>query len=191
MADLLDWTTNPSNTNLSEIANAALGPYVNRDAALYHCPADRALSSAQLAENWPNRARSYSMNAAVGNAGSISSGGYNTNNPGYVQFFKSTSIPRPANIFVFIEENADTIYDGYFVNRIDYAYKEWQRLPASYHNAAAALSFADGHAEFHQWLNHTTMQQIIPSPIPLPIELARGAEMDFDWLASHMTVESE
>jgi hypothetical protein len=34
------------------------------------------------------------------------------------------------------------------------------------------------------------MQQIVASPIPLPIELTPGAAVDFDWIASHMTVEA-
>ena len=173
------------------MTEAALGPYVNRTTLIYRCPADRTLNSSQAAEGWPWRARSYSMNAAVGNAGAISLSGVNTNNPGYVQFFKIASVPHPANIFVFIEEHPDTINDGYFVNRLDYDYKEWLRLPASYHNGSAALSFADGHTELHHWLSSSTMHAIIPSPIELPVEIPWGDEADFNWLGDRMTVETQ
>ena len=58
------------------------------------------------------------MNASVGDAGEISQYGVNTNNPDYVQFFRLTSMPAPARIFVFLDEHPDSISDGYFVNRV-------------------------------------------------------------------------
>ena len=48
------------------------------------------------------------MNAMVGDAGDFSTNGFNINNPGYVQFFKITQIPQPAEIFVFLDEHPDT-----------------------------------------------------------------------------------
>jgi hypothetical protein len=90
------------------------------------------VSALQSAAGWSSRARSYSMNASVGDAGELTSSGVNTNNPGYVQFFKLTSMPVPARIFVFLDEHPDSISDGYFVNRS--YYPEWIRLPASWHN---------------------------------------------------------
>ena len=125
--------------------------------AVYHCPADYVLSQVQAAARWKYRVRSYSMNASVGDAGSVSASGYNINNPGYVQFFKLTAISRPSDIFVFLDEHPDSISDGYFVNQVNdpayaTAYRQaapnsWLRLPASYHNGATSFSFADGHAE--------------------------------------------
>jgi prepilin-type N-terminal cleavage/methylation domain-containing protein len=190
VADLLDWSTNSDNTNTAELTAAALGPYVNRSILVYHCPSDRILTHDQAAAGWPYRARTYSMNASVGNAGTISDSGVNSNNPGYVQFFKASSIPRPSNIFVFIEEHPNTIYDGYFVNRIDYHYKEWLRLPASYHNNSSALSFADGHGEFHRWLCPSTRPSTAPNTVSIPVEVPADQPQDFNWLADHMTVEN-
>jgi prepilin-type N-terminal cleavage/methylation domain-containing protein/prepilin-type processing-associated H-X9-DG protein len=190
VADLLDWSLSADNTNTAELTEAALGAYVNRSILLYHCPADRILSSKQAAAGWPQRARSYSMNASVGNAGAISESGVNTNNPGYAQFFKMASIPHPSSIFVFIEEHPNSIYDGYFVNRIDYFYKEWLRLPASYHNGAAALSYADGHTEFHRWQCASTRPSLVPNAVAFPIPIQDDEAADFNWLADHMTVES-
>ena len=101
------------------------------------------------------------MNASVGDAGSLSTPGYNVNNPGYVQFLKLTTITRPSDIFVFLDEHPDSITDGNFLNIVNattssspysslaYAEDEWTRLPASYHNGAGSFSFADGHAEVH------------------------------------------
>ena len=87
--------------------------------------------------------------------GIVSAGGVNTNNPNYTQFFKTTQIPHPAEIFVFLDEHPDSIDDGYFLNKDaevtygDHSYSgsfEWHDLPASYHNNSAAFSFADGHS---------------------------------------------
>lgn len=52
--------------------------------------------------------------------------------------------------FTFIDEHPDSINNGYFLNRIDQL--EWIDLPASYHDGAATVTFADGHIETHRWL---------------------------------------
>jgi prepilin-type processing-associated H-X9-DG protein len=162
---------------------------VAQSALIYHCPSDTALSTIQRSAGWLNRARSYSMNASIGDAGEITQGGVNTNNPDYVQFFKLSSVPQAGQIFVFIEEHPDTIYDGYFLNR---AYsREWIRLPASSHNGSAAISFADGHAELHHWQDAST--KIPPEPdaaTPLVFtNLPAGQRDDFNWVIGHMTVK--
>ncbi len=79
--DVLDWETTPDNTNTALLTDAALGPYVARSSAIYHCPSDTVLSTVQHSAGWPRRARSYSMNASVGDAGEITQSGVNTNNP--------------------------------------------------------------------------------------------------------------
>src|ERR1039457_3193932 len=147
--NVLDWSLRSDNTNTATLTAGGLGPFVGRTAAVYRCPADNVLSAAQQNAGWTGRVRSYSMNAMVGDAGIFSQSGNNINNPDYVQFFKITSIPRAANIFVFLDEHPDTISDGYFLNKVYYA--EWQRLPASYHDGATSFAFADGHSEPHRW----------------------------------------
>ena len=191
VADRMDWSTNSDNTNLFELTGATLGPYVNGSTVIYRCPADHNLSAKQQGLGWSWRARSYSMNASIGNAGAITVSGVNTNNPAYVQFFKSTSIPKPSRIFVFIEEHPATISDGYFINRLVYHSQEWTRLPASYHNEGAELSFADGHAEYHRWQSASTFQTTVPNAAQIPVVLSYYDLADFNWLANRMTFESE
>jgi prepilin-type processing-associated H-X9-DG protein len=125
------------------------------------------------------------MNASVGDAGEISSSGVNTNNPGYVQFFKLTSIPVPARIFVFLDEHPDSISDGYFVNRS--YYPEWIRLPASWHNGGAAFSYADGHTEPYVWKCASTKPPSVPDAANLPIDVSEDPR-DFNWVIAHMSV---
>ena len=184
-AGVLDWELTTDNTNDADLTQAALGPYVAQVATVYHCPADKALSGLQRAAGWSMRARSYSMNASVGDAGELTISGVNSNNPSYAQFFKLTSIPAPARIFVFLDEHPDSISDGYFVNR-GY-YPEWDRLPASWHNGAATFSFGDGHTEIHSWKCPSTMPPSVPDAASLPIDVSDDPR-DFIWVIMHMSV---
>jgi prepilin-type processing-associated H-X9-DG protein len=133
------------------------------------------------------------MNAMVGDAGELSSTGVNTNNPYYVQFFKLTTIPRPARIFVFLDEHPDSINDGYFLNKVyrDKKEKEWVDLPASYHNGAAAFSFADGHSEIQRWAYARTKQPAKPDAAALPLDVPSEEASDFDWVVAHMSLSRQ
>lgn len=71
-------------------------------------------------------------------------------NPEWTQFLKAGQVPWPANFFTFLEEHPDTINDGYFMNVWNDL--KWGNLPASYHNGAANIAWADGHIERHRWL---------------------------------------
>jgi prepilin-type N-terminal cleavage/methylation domain-containing protein/prepilin-type processing-associated H-X9-DG protein len=186
--DVLDWETTPDNTNTALLTDAALGPYVARSYAIYRCPSDTVLSAIQQSAGWHNRVRSYSMNASVGNAGEITRSGVNTNNPDYVQFFKLSSVPAAGQIFVFTEEHPDTISDGYFINRA-YA-SEWIRLPASYHNGSANISFVDGHAELHHWQDAGTLAPNDPDGAASFVftNIPPGQWGDFGWVIVHMSV---
>jgi prepilin-type N-terminal cleavage/methylation domain-containing protein/prepilin-type processing-associated H-X9-DG protein len=170
-----DWVDGDDNTNLVYLADSKLGPYASRATKIYKCPADRepALNG--------QRIRTMSMNAQVGNSGEIT----NRFNPAYLQFFKTTEIPNPAGIFVFLDEHCDTLNDGFFVNRLDdYV---WGNLPGSYHNGAVNLSFADGHLESHRWVVPKTVQ-------PARKNVVRGNPIsatpatDFDWLKARTSV---
>ena len=70
----------------------------------------------------------------------------------YKLFRKQTAIssPDPVMAWVFIDEHADSINDGFFRVPMNQT-TSWQDLPASYHGASGALSFADGHAEIKKW----------------------------------------
>jgi prepilin-type N-terminal cleavage/methylation domain-containing protein/prepilin-type processing-associated H-X9-DG protein len=184
-AGVLDWELSPDNTNLANLTQAALGSYVAQVSTIYRCPSDSALSALQSAAGWNSRARSYSMNASVGDAGELTSSGVNTNNPNYAQFFRLTSVPVPSRIFVFLDEHPDSISDGYFVNHS--YYPEWIRLPASWHNGGATFSFADGHTETHLWQCASTTPRPAPDAAGLPIDVSNNP-LDFNWVIAHMSV---
>jgi len=182
---IMDWEPDHTdNTNTVLLTEGGIGPYTGRAAKLYHCPADRYVSDLQAQQGWSSRVRSISMNAMLGDAGRFTLSGGNTNNPLYRQYFKISQVPQPSQIFVFIEEHANTISDGYFINNgTSYT---WRRLPASYHQGAANLSFADGHAEKHKWLDAGTIQPVLPGQTYFPIFVPGSP--DFQWLRSRTSV---
>ncbi len=192
---IMDWSLSEDNTNTAMLTEASLGAYANKAVKIYRCPSDNVLSLKQREAGWSARVRSYSMNAMVGDAGELSATGVNTNNPYYVQFFKLSAIPRPARIFVFLDEHPDSINDGYYLNKVrreaGELVREWVDLPASYHNGAAAFSFADGHSQIQRWAHALTKQPAKPDAAALPFDVPGEAASDFDWVVAHMSLSRQ
>jgi prepilin-type N-terminal cleavage/methylation domain-containing protein/prepilin-type processing-associated H-X9-DG protein len=183
----LTWGLETDNTNTATLTEAGLGSYTSKNALIYRCPADFMLSQEQRKAGWSHRVRTYSMNAMVGDAGGISAKGKNDNNPGYVQFFRITDIPRPSDIFVFVEEHPDSIDDGYFLNI--YYKNQWNDLPASSHGGAAAFAFADGHAQLHRWASSSTRQPLQPDAIEFPLVLSANDTADLNWVMERTSIK--
>ncbi len=185
--NIMSWELDADNTNTAFIAKSPLGPSLGHSLAVFRCPADRVLSQVQRRAGWSGRVRSVSMNAMVGDAGPNVFNGSNILNPGYRQFLRLAEIPRPERTFVIVDEHPDSIGDGYFYNSADD--QEWVHLPASYHNGAASLSFADGHAEGHRWQSSQTKPPPQPDATSLPMPVAPGDAADFAWLMDRTSVE--
>lgn len=172
--NLEDWLVSDGNTNLATLTGGKLAPYLSEATAVFKCPSDHS-----VADNGP-RIRSYAMNSLVGDPGELT----NRFNPQLVQFFRMDDFRDPASIYVFLEEHPDTINDGFFMNR--WNEPRWGNLPASYHNGAANLTFADGHGESHRWVLADTRRP--------PIRGGAGGTFpaapttDFDWLKEHSSV---
>ncbi|MBL9135645.1 MAG: type II secretion system protein [Verrucomicrobiales bacterium] len=174
----------PANTNWLVLMQSQLGKYSSAP-GIYKCPADRSLSKGKSGSP---RVRSISMNAYVGTRFNGSSG--SENRPytgGYRQFLKMNDISSPAKTWVTIDEREDSINDGWFA--VDMNSYDPQRssghiivdYPASYHNRAGGLSFADGHAEIRKWVDGRTAPvlkfgQLLPLGQPSP------NNKDVDWL---------
>lgn len=169
-----DWLASDDNTNTFYLTDSKLGPYANRSTAVYKCPTDR-----ELAPNGP-RIRSMSMNSLVGDPGELT----NRFNPTYVQFFRKDELLKPATIFLFLDEHADTLNDGFFVNVLD-EYM-WGNLPGSYHNGGANFSFTDGHVEAHKWVVPSTIRPVQHARINL---FPASPSTDFDWLKARASVK--
>ena len=75
----------------------------------------------------------------------------------YRQWLKLAEVFRPASYWVTIDEHPDSINDGYFLNDPSgTGAGHWGDFPASYHNGACGISFADGHSVIHKWASSTT-----------------------------------
>jgi prepilin-type processing-associated H-X9-DG protein/prepilin-type N-terminal cleavage/methylation domain-containing protein len=180
--NVMDWELSPGNTNLDFVAQSILAPYARYAARIFHCPADHALSAVQKQAGWTGRVRSVSMNAMVGNPGSLLQSGINVSNPGYQQFLKEVDFRDPSQIFVFLDEHPDSIDDGYFLDTPGTL--SWVDLPASYHNGGGNFSFADGHTEIHRWQSAGTIQPAQPD-VGLAIPVNPNDRADFDWVINH------
>ncbi|MFN0068272.1 MAG: type II secretion system protein [Limisphaerales bacterium] len=139
--NVLNWEDAEDNTNTVYLTHALLGPFVGRSVAVFKCPSDKSLSLVGP------RVRSYSLNSLVGDPGELT----NRFNPSLVQFFKEAELTAPAATFTFLDEHPDSLNDGFFMNRLEEP-PRWGNLPASYHNGAGNLAFADGHAETRRWV---------------------------------------
>src|ERR1043166_4206750 len=160
------------NTNAALVTSGQLAPYLGSSIAIFKCPSDKS-----IAQNGP-RLRSYSMNSLVGDPGELT----NRFNPQLEQFFRLDDIPNPSHIYVFLDENPDTINDGFFMNRWeDYI---WGNLPGCDHDDGANLSFADGHIETHRWALAETRRKLGTTSGTFPAT----SPIDFDWLKERSSV---
>jgi prepilin-type N-terminal cleavage/methylation domain-containing protein/prepilin-type processing-associated H-X9-DG protein len=131
-----------ASADLVDIRSGCIFPYTPNP-GVYRCPADRSTLFGASAP----RTRSYSMDSYLNGGLDVRIyGGYL---PGIVM--KDTDLnPNPSGIFVFLDENEDTIEDGVFLLYRDPA-DFWQNGPSHRHKRGANLSFADGHCERWQW----------------------------------------
>ena len=150
------------NTNIALVANGKLATYTAAAVNAYKCPADNFLSAEQRAAGFTQRVRSLSMNAFMGaftpDRSDVTYQGRNTLSPDYRQFMKQSDIPSPAGIYVMLDEHPDSINDGYYL--LTTSGGTWGDLPASYHNGAGGLSFADGHSEIKKWRSPSTIKAV-------------------------------
>lgn len=184
----LGWLDNAvyrnDNTNTIMLMNAQLGKFTSTP-GVYKCPADMSKSRGR---SGPPRVRSISMNAYVGSRASL--GNNNPDRPysgGYKQFLKLTDMPSPSKTWVIIDEREDSINDGWFAVNMD-SYDPHRPTahvivdyPATYHNRAGGLSFADGHAEIRKWVDPRTAPVLRPGQL-LPLGVASANNRDIDWL---------
>lgn len=148
-------------TNKDWLRRGVLGDYLGKNADIFRCPADKYLSTAQKNAGWPYRLRSMAMNSNWGRNdpsesrnGTGSSWGYGNSKR---QWIKVTQCTDPSQKWMFIDESAASINDGFFICEFGNGSGgtnpggQWGDVPAFYHNKATAFSFADGHSEIKRW----------------------------------------
>ena len=175
VAGIMTWDKSTDNTNTANLTDpklSCLAAYTPQP-QIYWCPADTFISPyTQNGLGWEHRVRSVAMDAAVGGGNPVNGGagsGYKPASnlsgdyPGGM-FYATTASqlrsPGPSESWVFTDEHPDSIDDGILYTPplfgTESSYGLFVELPSSLHNGADGISFADGHAEIHKWLDPRT-----------------------------------
>ncbi len=177
-------TDNTNTTQLLDRTKAAFAPYLP-SAAIYKCPAD--LSTVTIRGQRFNRVRSMGMSQAMGGPGGwLQPPGYNEGQTRYAVFKKTADLtaPGPANTYVLLDEHPDSINAGGFANMMVESPPATRIIdfPASYHNGAAGISFADGHAEIRKWVDARTRPPVRYNN-QIQLNVASANNRDMQWLS--------
>ena len=190
VAGWLDFSSgNPDNANTAMLRDPKVSKFATylQAVEIYRCPADR--SSVKIGGRIYPRVRSMSMSQALAGPGDwLDPAGFQANvtSKRYRTFFKTAEMldPAPAKLYVLLDEHPDGINAGGFANMMveNPAAARIIDYPASYHNGAAGISFADGHAEIKKWRDRRT------TPPPkynnsLALNVASANNQDMIWLA--------
>jgi prepilin-type N-terminal cleavage/methylation domain-containing protein/prepilin-type processing-associated H-X9-DG protein len=181
----LDFTDGRSdNYNYDFLVQSLLAPHLgaapNPNVNVWKCPSDKSTTKA-FGRIIP-RPRSIAMN-----------GWLNTDYaaeprraPEYRNNKKLSDLlnPSPARIFVFLDEREDSIDDSFFSVYMD-GPEVIGNFPGAYHNEGANLSFADGHVEWHKWVDKRTKP-----PLNIPFVgyyVSSPGNPDVRWFREHST----
>ncbi|NOS72532.1 MAG: prepilin-type N-terminal cleavage/methylation domain-containing protein [Verrucomicrobia bacterium] len=165
----------PGATNILLVQAGLLYSYVN-SLAVYKCPADRKMmggvptARSMSMSCWMNPIRDWNSIMGYGGGSALR------------VFKKQADInrPSPANCWVLIDENPLSINDGWFVCDPNNK-NSWPDVPASYHNGAGGLSFADGHSEIKKWRDKTVLN------LSAPGAAKDSTSTDLEWLQERTT----
>lgn len=201
---IMDWTASSQNTNIAFLVNqgiSGLAGYTSTQPLLYHCPADIYLKPGiQTGLGWGYRVRSVAMDAAVGGGNPVpnkpgskpasSLAGQYPNGMFYATKANQLRNPGPSDSWVFTDEHPDSLDDG--ILYVSPYFKTtggagvFTELPSSLHDRADGLSFADGHAEIHKWLDGRTCLPVSYTPLSGSSKLNMfPASQDLLWMAQH------
>ena len=188
--DLSPGTSFAKNVGVQYIQLGLIYPYVNNP-AVFKCPADH--SAINLTGGTLPHVRSMSMNTWLSPI-SPWPGGNGVPSP-VACFYKDSDLGKmgASQTWVFVDENPQSINDGSFIcDPAPGLNTVWHDCPASYHNGAGGISFADGHAQIHKWSDYTVLVKwsvAIPMGNPSYTTLAptQNPPIDLNWLQTNST----
>lgn len=180
--------SNPDNTNTAALQNPKRSKFATylTAAEVYKCPAD--FSTVKIGGRSYPRVRSMGMSQAFGPGDWLDPAGFQANvtSKKYRVYYKTADIiaPSPSQCYVLLDEHPDSINAGGFANTMveTPASARIVDFPASYHNGAAGISFADGHAEIRKWLDPRTKPPAKYNN-QLALNVASPNNQDMIWLA--------
>jgi prepilin-type processing-associated H-X9-DG protein len=166
---------------LADPTRCLVYPYLGTDVSLFRCPSDprvgiyRGTDPARQGTR-VSAARTISMNQAVGTiCPSFDSGGGHAGKPTlsvngpwldnqashrrnrpWRTYGRTSEVvaPAPARLWVIIEEDPYSVNDASFGFGMNSA--QWVDYPGTAHDLGGGMAFADGHAEFHKWMDNRT-----------------------------------
>jgi prepilin-type N-terminal cleavage/methylation domain-containing protein/prepilin-type processing-associated H-X9-DG protein len=180
---------NPDNTNTAALKDPKRSKFASvlTQVGVYRCPADR--STVKIGGAPYPRVRSMGMSQAFGPGDWLDPGGFQVNpsSKKYRVYYKTTDIinPGPAMCYVLLDEHPDSINAGGFANMMveSAAAARIIDFPASYHNGAGGISFADGHAEIRKWVDSRTRARVRYDN-NLTLNVSSPNNQDMIWLAN-------
>lgn len=181
--------SNPDNTNTAALKdpNRSKFAYLLKEIAVYRCPADK--STVTIGGKKFPRVRSMSMSQAFGPGDWLDPAGFGVNatSKKYRVYYKYSDIksPSPAQCWVMLDEHPDSMNAGGFANIMveSTAAAKIVDFPASYHNGAAGISFADGHTEIHKWIDSRTKPPPVYMDDKLTLNVLSANNRDMIWLS--------
>jgi prepilin-type N-terminal cleavage/methylation domain-containing protein len=187
---------NDSNWDVrKDIMKSPLWPYCGNAAGIWKCPADRSWiqpTTGPFRGQKVPRVRSMSMNLWMGGFAGESFG---ISGPEEWRIYLRESDlvdPGPTRTFLLLDMREDSIDIGNFATDM----RGWPDrpedtgfcdFPASYHNRAGGLSFADGHSEIKRWLDDRTMPPLVLGGLVPDNDLPSPNNKDIVWLQERCT----
>lgn len=181
----LNYSANRSNWDPEQdLAKSPMMPYIGEgNYTVWKCPSDRA--TVTVGGKKIARVRSNSMSQVFDFGSWLPAASWRT-------YGKDSDIITPSQTWVLIDEHPDSINDAACaVQMVRPGATRAQIIdfPASYHNGACGLSFADGHSEIHKWIGSK-----IKAPVrydnSLSLNVPAGDSIrDIVWWSENTTVE--
>ncbi|HZV36682.1 MAG TPA: prepilin-type N-terminal cleavage/methylation domain-containing protein [Verrucomicrobiae bacterium] len=176
-------------TNVNFLLNPQYALFANyfQSTQLYKCPADH--TTIPVSGTPQSRIRDYALNCYFNWANPNNNG--NPNNPAYYNFTSIADLGSsdPSQLFTFIDVAPTSVCSSGFVLFTGSSSFYWHR-PSVSHENGGVLSFADGHVEWHRWIDPNTFGAANLGGDPAwdgAHFTLYSANADHDWLVQHAT----
>ncbi len=179
----LGYDGHPDNTNTLYLINGRLAPNL-KSVSVYKCPADQSKTWGNRpppGQDNPARVRSISMSQAFRTYATE-----HWSSPPWRIYRKTSDMvnPQPANLWVMIDENPDSINDAGFAMQMESRSTIWQDGPATYHGGGCGFTFADGHSEIKKWRDPRTLKppMLVTYLYRFPYAYPQPNNQDIQWV---------
>lgn len=180
----LDYSNKRDNWDpLLTVDKSPLKKYTGSSYEIWRCPSDIGMVTSTGGRK-VQRVRSQSMSQVFDYGFWLPASKYRI-------YSRLSHIVVPTQTWVMIDEHPDSINDA--ACAVTYAEQSATSAqivdyPASYHNGAAGLSFADGHSEIHKWKGSRIKQRVTYGRVPMSVQPAGDSLNDIKWWSQNTTV---